>query len=621
MTADEAPPSTRPPEAVAPVFPDAAISRSLRRDALAVAALALALLVWRRETLFLPGYQDQSSGPWTEAKFLADSSFNYYALRYEVNHYMDFPPGPRCYMISVLPTLLALWMKLVPDVTFQIAGARVASFLCGALTVVLLYRVIRSWAPRTGALAVCAAFATLPSFVTQVEIMGMDVPLAPLMLLSLTSLMQHRFAAAAAWAAVAFAVKASGMLAVLVAIAYLAMLWILGRGRIDPGLQRAAARAFGLNAALLAAIWAVVLWGDTSLQLRSTFPWPRLLKPPLSIVTQTPELGVLALVAALSAAMRIGPRLRAIPRGDVRERLVEILLKERAVVVSWIALAGLVLASGVYMYTSRYAYCVMSLLFLVVAREFFARPRWAGWTTTAACAMAAFNLANASGAFYPSPTTFGRADFDRIPGLTTRLCVFTERSREYLADHRSNIRALAALNAQPLDTPIFAPVPYLFLMRNPAAGYVDRPLRAYDATRFETAIQQFLDLYAPESGEPCPVDPAVLYYGDSRVSVPKPGPRDAVLYRDDLDPPLLIYAKRIPPELRGDRDALEQWYLDESWDSSLVGPRFRVRADYLLRRGLADRFARELRQALTIRPDDAQLKIWIGLLDSSPPPD
>lgn len=577
------------------------------RDLAIAAGLAALMLFARRETLTLPPYQDQATGYWTEADFLADTSFNYYELLYGVNHYMDYPPGPRSYMISILPTLLAALMKLVPSVPAQIVIVRSLSFFIGGLLVVVLYRCVRHWTGPAGALAVCCVYATLPLFLTQLEIMGMDVPLALAMTLSLLALMDQAFLVAAAWGIVAFAFKATGLLAFMVALTYLALVLMLGWRLKRLADVRGLSAAFVMNAVLLAALWGVVRWGDTSVSILSGYEWPAILKPPYSIITLTPELGILGIVAASLTMWRI---FEVFVQKEAKEWLggvFDFIGTDRVASIAWIALIGLVASSWLFIYTPRYVFCVVPILFVVLAREVFARPSLRPWIVPVCLVLASFNLANAHGRLYPPVSLFRAEAFDQIASLTPRLCVFTERSREYLSDHRSNVAAVRQLEREHEASPIFAAIPYLFALENPALGYVTNSLRAYDATSFDAAIGHFLDLYAPQQGEPETEDPIFVLYGDSRLTVPAPEDGDELLYIDALDPPLQIYRKRLPAGLRGDRSGLEDWYVRNTWSTQWAAERISSRSGYLLSHGKRDRLLRELKEALENTPDDPVL--------------
>ncbi|MBY0587267.1 hypothetical protein K2X85_08835 [bacterium] len=579
------------------------------RDAVILMVLAGILLYWRRETLFLPPYQDQAAGYWTEADFLADTSFDYHRLRYGVNHYMDLPPGPRSYMISIIPTMLALLMKIIPDATQQIVVVRCLSFLIGAG---ILWVVFTALFPAIGGIraALVSLFVlSLPSFMVQIEILGMDPPLALLMTIGFICIAQENFKRASVWGSLAFFVKATGQLVSLVAITYIVgALVITSTGR---DVQRKQRLWVGLliHCAILAAQTAIISWGDTSASLLATFDWPMVLKPPVAILLLTPEIGMMIIVVAWLTVMRM-PNFLVLPINQYWREIVIFWDSNRIVMVCWIAVLGMLVSSYLFIYTPRYFFCILPIFFITVAIELFFIRRHNYVYFPIIAIFAAFNFANVSGRFYPDVSTFFVTGFSQLSSLTPRLCVFTERSREYLKDHRSTIALIKQLEDHHSGTPVFAPIPYEFYLRNPALGYVSKPLNTFSATTLTEAMMGLKRLYSESDrsgGINHSLRPIMIYFGDSRLAVPRPTEDADWVYRDRLEPSLLAYRLHLPEEsLRSERE-LEEWFLDETWSRDWMKDRLLKRADYLFRSGRLSRLEKEIEQVFIAYPNDQML--------------
>jgi hypothetical protein len=73
-----------------------AAARVSRWEFVVVFLIALvAISVARWDVLHSPPWQDQATGLWTEADFLAETRFDFWRLRYQENHYFDQPSAAR----------------------------------------------------------------------------------------------------------------------------------------------------------------------------------------------------------------------------------------------------------------------------------------------------------------------------------------------------------------------------------------------------------------------------------------------------------------------------------------------------------------------------------------------
>jgi hypothetical protein len=583
-------------------------------------AVALALLVWQYDVLWLPPWQDQAVGWWTEADYLASSDFAYLKLLYEENHFMDTEPGPRSYMISVLPTLLALGMLGISHVPTLIVSLRVTTFLLGGLLVVGTGRVIAaSGTPRWLAVLFCAALATTPLFIVQLDVMGMDVPLAVVMLANAALLWRRRWQAAALMSLAAFAVKATGQLMTFGGITYLVLRLICGWRQANASQRHAELWGVATHLLVLVVQWAIVSWGDTSVAYLTSGDWPENLQTANSLRINTPDIAVLLATGLLLTSLYVESLWRARWRSgcSARASIVGaaryIVLEEPRLLLSWILLAGLVAASLQFIFTARYVFCVMPFLYIVLGQP------WLGATATAHRATAAVlivlitaNLANQNGRFCADLLTARGADvFEGLPGLTPRSCMYSERSREYLRDHLSNIKAFELLDTKYADHPIFVASPNVFLLSRPRLGHVRHHLDVIDSSLWTKALAGFRDVMLRPTPPGGRRDPIFVWFGHAKVTLPPPEPGDEVLYDDsdkNPDAPMVIYMKHLPAEVARTPAALEAWYISHTWSPDFVIYRTRERQAYLAESGRLERALWEIDRAIALLPDNAELQ-------------
>ena len=566
-----------------------------------VAAASL-LLYWQRDVLRLPPFQDQAVGWWTEADYLATSNFDYRRLLYEENHFMDSDPGPRSYLISVLPTALALGMLWVPETETLIVVVRVVTFLLGSLLLVGLWHCMTAiGTPRGLGVLYCAALATTPLFIVQLDLMGMDVPLTLAMLAGAVLLWSGRWQAAAVMSFAAFALKATGQLLTLAGITYLVLRLSLGWHSTGTRERRREWQGLLSHLAVLLVQSALIYLGDTSVEYLSAGDWPENLLTFNALRTNTPDIAVLLAVALLLTALEVIRSLNAAPSAaSLGSRVLagarQFLFDNPPLVVSWILVAGLFASSLQYIYTPRYVFCVMPFLYILLARPWLGSTALRCLGTAAALVLLiAANLANQEGRFCTDLTTArGTEVFACIPGLTPRSCAYLERSREYLRDHRSNIAAFELLDRQYADHPIFVASPNVFIVSRPRLGHVTRKLEVFDASLWTKALKGFEEVMlrpAPPGGRK---DPIFVWFGHARVTLPPREQGDEVIYDDSQtnpDTPLIMYLKHLPDDVPRTARAIEDWYIAHTWSPEFLIARVRERPDYLVE---TDRLVRAL---------------------------
>jgi hypothetical protein len=583
-------------------------------------AVAVALLWWQHDVLRLPPCQDQAAGWWTEADYLASTGFDYRRLLREENHFMDSDPGPRSYMISVLPTLLALAMLAVPDAPTLIVLVRGWSFLLGAgLLVGLAHALVAGGLKRPLAVLFCTALATTPLFVVQLDLMGMDVPLTLVLLAGAALLWRGCWQAAALMSLAAFALKATGQLLTLAGITYLALRLALGWRITGPIERRREWWGLATHLVVLVVQTALIYWGDTSVEYLSAGDWPENLLTLNALRANTPDVAVLLAIALLLTALECVGWLRAAWRvgTSLATRMLAIarrfVFDEPRLAISWILVAGLFASSLQYIYTPRYVFCVMPFLYIILARPWLGGSAPRGWGTAGALALLiAANLANQEGRFCADLTTARGADvFEGIPGLTPRSCAYLERSREYLRDHRSNIKAFELLDIKYADHPIFVASPNVFIVSRPRLGHVERQLEVFDASQWTKALAGFREVMLRPEPPGGSKDPIFVWFGHARVTLPPREAGDEVIYDDSpTNPlaPLVMYIKHLPADVPRTARAIEDWYIARTWYPEFLIARVRERPDYLVSSGRMDRALAELDDANRWMPGIPELE-------------
>ena len=201
-----------------------------------------------RDALDSPPTKDQAMGLWMEANYLAESGFDYAALMQQPGELLG---GPKLYVISALPTFLAILMTLAPSPQHALIAYHGFTLACAAVVLTVVFELV--W-PATGwvvAALVCVALATTPAFSVQTEMCGMDMPLAAAAAVAGWFTIRGRLLRGTALSLVAFFVKSSGIVvtAATLGVAVVVMIapqW--GSGRIT---RRRAALAVAASGAVL----------------------------------------------------------------------------------------------------------------------------------------------------------------------------------------------------------------------------------------------------------------------------------------------------------------------------------------------------------------------------------
>lgn len=564
------------------------------------------LCIWRFEVIDSPPYWDFGQGLWYEANYLAETNFDYPRLWYEEKRHWE--GGADCYRTSVLPTVVALLMRVARPPFAQIAY-HVLTFACSSAILLLTFALLRPRGGTVAAVLACAALLTTPLFGVQVDMLGMEIPMTCFALLALWGVMHERFGLAAIAGTLSFLMKAAGLLVTATTCAYLVGVLLTSGREDDPRTRRRFAWGLGLNVLALLFQYALVVWGGhIENQMESTH---RAGGPGLWLSTYLcPDIMLLGLAACL---VLLGTIIRLYRQQDTRvygllQRLRQLvgsaLRQEPLLIWSAVLVVGVLLAVSRIIFLPRYLILGVPFLYIGAGSVLFARKGVRRVTVCALSVITLLNLLNTQGRFFPPLEAMYANEFGAEPTLLARTGAFLERSWEYEADHRSNMDACREIERQCQDDPVFAPTPLLHYLCFPRLGYVDRPLHGYAVSDFTRSVDRFKDatIFAPLDH---PRKPVFVWVGNTfshvsvRFDLQPPSEGDDILCNDQQPSPLIVYRRTVGEEGR-QPDELERWYLERMWPTAPQLSRTVYRMHYYL---ATDQLDRAVAEVAALTPD------------------
>ncbi|MBX7166930.1 MAG: hypothetical protein K1X74_11420 [Pirellulales bacterium] len=452
-----------------------------------IATTLLCFVAWcvaRSEVILLPPTLDQARGVWFEGVYLAHTNFDYHRLLTE-------EPGPdteaaKNYIVSIVPTLIAIVLKASHSVRFTIATFHLLNFLLAAAIVACVYCQLQ---PHLGSLAAgftAAALATNPVFCVQSELIGMDLPVAACGVAAAALLARERYVATALVATLAFGIKSIGAIVSFAAICQVFVLLLGPRylPRIFPApsdpqdVRRRKRGLVVLGLALMGQLLASALGGSFSVLDLPSFAmqpaayWEAHRFFRFDATTYLcPDLLVVFAVAALAGLMGVTAQCRTTaapgPRPPHAVRNV--------VLFAWLVVLLVGMLTAWAAFYVRYWTLGIPFLFLVAAFGLFGllgRQRGRAIVAGAFAVMCAFNVLNWNGGLLPTLEPRVGARYAYWPAVL-------ERSHEYLINHRRILAAYQGL-AQHRDRYIVSNYPFGLFLALPDFGYVDHPFHGYD---------------------------------------------------------------------------------------------------------------------------------------------
>ncbi len=422
-----------------------------------------ALIVLRGTSLYDPPYWDALLGLFPQAHWQAVHGLDPFLLLREQPGYID---GGACvYPFSIVPPLLALLERALPDPASRFAILHLATFALTGVVCAAVFRLVRPFGRGVAWLA-AAAFLAQPGVQALASQIGLEIPLAAAVACASASLVERRFGAAFAAATLALLVKPTGIFAAAVGLAvYFA--------------RRLAPRAFGAPApnegrwavghAALLALFAAEL-GLLRVFDRAP-PGTGLFSGLMPLFAKrfwtVPEFGLalVVLVFVGACAWWRGSRTTAVP---LAVRVPLAVLVPSAFLLAYVGLL-------MQWQNSLPRYFVLAypvVLALLVAAAFRFAPR--GFAAPLTASIALFGLLGARGGFQPDrPGAFAG------PGEETALAAndgwLLERSLRYRDGLALDLELARFANARP-DAIFVAPWPLQHALVEPSFGYVTRPV-------------------------------------------------------------------------------------------------------------------------------------------------
>jgi tetratricopeptide (TPR) repeat protein len=503
------------------------------------AAIFFGLIVLRRGIIDSPPYYDFATGLFLEANFLAESNFDYAALVREQARWLE--GGAAVYVTSIMPTLVAVMMKVLPSPRAVLIAYHLFNFASAAAAVLLLLALARPYAGFWGALLTGAMLITVPVFSTQIDMLGMDLPMTACALAAVLLVARGHYSLAALAGLATSLVKTPGR-AVASAIAVYLLLLLLLAARRPWSTRRGLWLGLGTNLLVCAFQEYQARWlGELPQSRFENWSFSKQLFGGENMLRWTPtwfpdQLAIFALAALACLALSAAWVARQLKTSEpFRPALYRKMVEVGPLVVGWIISVAVIAALAIVYCLPRYFMLVLPFVYLAFGYVLFRQPRWRIAAGLFACALVAFNVANAYGRFYPA---FPEAQ---------RTGALLERSRECLVDHESNIRAVRRLAREHPRATIIAATPFVHFLSLPRLGYVDHPLSGYSLNRF-TGPTFVSGMRLPEDR---PRDVVFIYannpFTNGIIGPPRAG--DTVLYDDHQPSPLVVYRRRWPAEI------------------------------------------------------------------------
>jgi len=614
--------------------------------------------IYRAEIIASPPYWDSAMGLFVEADYLAQSNFDYRRLALEEKSFVN--GGPAVYITSIMPTLLALLMRIAPHPTLMLVIAHLATFACAAAIFVMAYGVLEPRIGSGGALLAGLALLTTPLYVVQIDMIGMELPMIAFGMLALLLLSRQKFAAAALATLGAFCVKMSGGLLTAALLLYLGLLVTTGLRHMEARLLRKCWLGLGACALVLVFEIGTFAWLNNlpnrtfeayeagSFNLAAGLLMPLTLCPDIVILLFACCIGLGVLVTQrvreLSAAKREEQKDDAEPfreavadnppanfetnpesaaSEEAETSSVTTLTQdadetedEHAPSVSLNELVEPLHHSLRDDGASAYSWIVVLATFAALVIS-YTIPRYVALTVPFLYVLASLLLfrlvPNRRWAYGVLVVVIAVNVANRhgqlypnVVAAEHRTGAFLERSLEYLDDHRANIEAVRLVAEKHASVPVVAGNPFVHFLGMPNLGYVEKPLHGYAINSFVPPsfrpVERILD--------DCPEE-AVIFSANNRFAspqtalsrVPLPDEDDDRIYTDEslTDSPLIVFRKTWPDE---SCEEIAAEYRSLLWP----GRHLALQAEALAEQGRLEEAEALFVQGVELQPTDAETR-------------
>jgi Flp pilus assembly protein TadD len=533
--------------------PDDSRRRGALRAALWVggAAAALAVVFAAHASILAAPPYDEYACVHLESAWLSENGCDFERLRDEEASFRR-GGGPVIYLTSAVPSLFALLIRYGPGNPANLVVAHAAMLTLGTAILVVVFSLVRQRLRSLDALLAVGMLASHPTFQSQVEMLGVDVPMTAFSMLAVWLAARGWTAFAALAAVLAFLMKPTGLIVGVAVAAYFA-----ARLALDGGPWRSRMRWIAGLACMAAglAFEAVVLqWSGLAQDLRQ--PVHEKIAAYFPVLKICPDLPAACILAVALYVLSVVARLtlfRPASRPSFLAALRDSVEQEGP---AWMCAAVVVgVLYGIFFEVRlpgpRYFLLAATAAVAPAAYALALLPRAVLWIVS--LAVIGLNLANLDGRLYPS-----------VDDLScTRVGAILERSLEYRRDLFASQRAVDAILQSAPGAVVLAPHHLTHWLAVPALGASPAPVAGYAAgeyTRADFPPVAVMMRDRPRDVIFIAVDslPGSVF---SHIDVPPPAPGDEVLFNDGEPSPLIVYRKQLP-ESPADYD---DWCLKNLW--------------------------------------------------------
>ena len=470
--------------------------------------------------LFNPPYWDDILGLHNQAIFLANHHFDIARLWEPGQKYSD--GGSNCYPLGMMPLFYGILYSLFTPEYVHLTG-HLFNIACLSIAFTLFFMILRKYISPWIALLWCIAALCEPVMAGRTAELGQESPLIAL--------------AAAAIYCIAFRRIWSGLIFILIAsfikptsglLAFAAVVWLF-TGGLTPG-HFFRERFFMYK-------WRQYLTGSiaVSLIISSMLAYSNISQEPY----ESPPNLIFLFNKAFFIFSKLLPSQAILLIGMIVAAGISILrLKARKISWKvWFSFYLLIFIAGFW------------LAYILLPSPL---PRYTGLAVFPACAFIALNIrrryCNALAACLAILLGVATMNGNLYPAMHSRSGEYLERSREYIADLRSNAAICQILEKKASSNPVAAKWPFVQMLTMPELGYVTKPMQCVYAvcalpkytsakpfTEFKNMPDNTLYIYASNSFE------VWNKFGPSL----KPSPNDQIVGSDStLGGLLLVYRKK-----------------------------------------------------------------------------
>lgn len=497
------------------------------------------LLAWKARQLDSPPYNEYVEAIWTEAVFLAETDFDYRRLFFEESQIEA--GGVRSYSVCIMPSMMAVLIRsFSPRVSIILYHLFVLA--CASLVITWTYSRLRRHVPPVWALGATAGTFTIPLFNTQLEMLGLELPVTVGVLLVARFIDARRWVPAALASGLCFFLKPSAAPIIPATFAYMVLVLAVRRRpfrtadrSLYAGLITSAIVAFGVALA--------IRFGTRGAHIVASEWWTAPLVTVFFWFLMSPYFFILIPILAIRALAIYFPNTKA-RRGPIRTPIRWLRRARGAfrvgsarrpdLVFAWLFTVFLLGASLLFLFTARYLVAALPMTAVILADAIVPRRGRATFGVVILALLLVHNVTGAGGALL-------------LPLFPhdVRTWSFPERSLEYRSDHASTIAAARYLETAHTGEPVLVGKLFTHILSSPAFGFVSAPPIGYTVMD-HYSLGRFRNLLHLLEDRPPSILIVSATTGEYRF--PEPGPADEILYHDNLTPPLVIYRKRFPPE-------------------------------------------------------------------------